>query len=134
MARAPFVHALIGQPCLLPDTLLREYPELGAVHWRRGGLPTRVGGWFLGRDRVAAITFWNVVFLAPGVPAMPELLLHELAHVHQFQESLTFPLRYVWESIRRGYYHNRFEVEARTFAAGRVHGSSTSEAKAVPRA
>ena len=134
MARAALLHALIGQPCILPAPLLREYPELEAVQWRRGGLPTRVGGWFLGRQQAAAITFWNVVFLAPGVPASPELLLHELAHVHQFQHSLTFPLRYLWEWLRRGYYNNRFEVEARTYAAGRVHRTSTSEAKAAPRA
>ena len=134
MARATLIQALIGQPCTLPARLLRDYPELEAVRWRRGGLPTRVGGWFLGRQRVAAITCWNIVFLAPGVPPSPELLLHELAHVHQFGESLTFPVRYLWESIRRGYYHNRFEVEARTFADGRVHRTSTSEAKAAPRA
>jgi hypothetical protein len=40
---------------------------------------------------------------------------HELAHVRQFDEHGFFPflLKYLVESIRRGYYHNRYEAEAR---------------------
>ncbi len=42
-------------------------------------------------------------------------LKHELCHVRQFYQYgfVNFILRYVWESLRHGYYHNKFEVEAR---------------------
>lgn len=48
----------------------------------------------------------------------PELLLHEYFHVvRQWQPgALTVP-RYLVESLRRGYWHNRYEIEARAFAA-----------------
>ena len=108
---------LIGAPVALPESLVRRYPTLAAVRYRRGGLPPRIGGWLLLRDTVAAITLWNTVWLAPGVPFAAELLLHELRHVHQFQASLGFPIRYLWESVRRGYSRNRFEVDARQYAA-----------------
>lgn len=47
----------------------------------------------------------------------PELMLHEYCHVLMQWESgaLTTP-RYVWECLRHGYWENRYEVEARTFA------------------
>jgi len=47
----------------------------------------------------------------------PRLLLHEYCHVLMQWESgaLTTP-RYLWECLRHGYWDNRYEVEARTFA------------------
>jgi hypothetical protein len=47
----------------------------------------------------------------------PTLLLHEYFHVLKQWEpgTLTVP-RYVLESLRKGYWNNRFEVEARAFA------------------
>ena len=55
----------------------------------------------------------------------PWLMLHEYCHVlRQWQTgSLTVP-RYLLECARRGYWNNRFEVEARAFAdqhAPRLH-------------
>lgn len=49
--------------------------------------------------------------------ANPWLLLHEYWHVvGQWQRgTLTVP-RYLLECLRRGYWNNRFEVEARAFA------------------
>ncbi|WP_205500168.1 hypothetical protein [Rufibacter psychrotolerans] len=40
---------------------------------------------------------------------------HELVHVRQFQEHgcLKFLWLYLVESIKKGYYHNKYEVEAR---------------------
>jgi hypothetical protein len=40
---------------------------------------------------------------------------HELCHVRQFQEHgyFRFLALYLLESMKRGYYHNKFEVEAR---------------------
>ncbi len=42
-------------------------------------------------------------------------LKHELCHVKQFQENgyLIFIAKYLWESIKHGYYNNKYEVEAR---------------------
>jgi hypothetical protein len=42
-------------------------------------------------------------------------LKHELCHIKQFKQYgySNFVVRYLWESLRRGYYNNRFEVEAR---------------------
>ena len=42
-------------------------------------------------------------------------LKHELCHIKQFKEHgyFLFLLKYLWESLRKGYYNNRFEVEAR---------------------
>ena len=106
-----------------PPQLVASYPELRGVSWRRGGLPPRLGGWPLGQRTVAAITLWRTVWLAPETHWSAELLLHELRHVHQFEASATFPLRYVWETLRRGYTANRFEVDARRYAAVRLRDS-----------
>ncbi|HEX6916194.1 MAG TPA: DUF4157 domain-containing protein [Chitinophagaceae bacterium] len=40
---------------------------------------------------------------------------HELVHVEQYARygMAGFLIRYLWETIRKGYHHNRFEVEAR---------------------
>lgn len=42
-------------------------------------------------------------------------LRHELCHVRQFEEHgfVAFIFKYVWESIRQGYYNNKYEAEAR---------------------
>lgn len=42
-------------------------------------------------------------------------LQHELCHIRQFKEHgfVNFLLKYVWESIKKGYYNNKYEVEAR---------------------
>ena len=87
---------------------------------RRGGLPPRLGGWCLGRACVDGITLGRTVWLAPHAPPSAALLLHELCHVRQFAGRRGFPLRYAWESLRRGYLANRFEVEARRFADERL--------------
>jgi len=40
---------------------------------------------------------------------------HELKHVEQFNYygAIPFVVRYLWESLKKGYYNNRYEVEAR---------------------
>jgi hypothetical protein len=116
--------ALVGHRMTLPPVLLTRYPELAEARWRRGGLPVRVGGWCLGRATVSGITLGRTIWLAPNAPLAPELLLHELRHVHQFASDRTFPLRYVWRSLRHGYAQNPYEADARQFAARRVTDSS----------
>ena len=117
---------LIGRPERLPEPLLTRYPELRAVRIRRGGLPPRIGGWCLGRHTVAGITLRRTIWLSPDAPLAAELLLHELRHVQQFEERATFPLRYLWESVRHGYRRNRYEVDARAYAARLVSAADRS--------
>jgi len=108
----------------LPPSLLARYPELARARFRRGGLALRIGGWCLGRSTVSGITLWRTIHLAPHVPLDPELLLHELRHVDQFQDDRLFPLRYVWASLRHGYLANPYEADARAFAARRLGGAT----------
>jgi hypothetical protein len=110
------VRETAGHSFALPDDVTAVFPELASVAWRRGGLPLRIGGWLLGRRSVAGITLGATVFLSPGQPPSLALLLHELGHVRQFRRDKTFPMRYLWESVRRGYGRNRFELEADQFA------------------
>lgn len=115
----------MGRPVALPDALARHYPELESVRLRRGGLLPRIGGWALRRSTVDAITLRGTVFLAPHAALDPALLLHELRHVQQFFESRAFPLKYLWESVRRGYAENVYERDARHYAAKRLAAAST---------
>jgi hypothetical protein len=115
--------AFVGEPTELPSDLVRRYPEVRRARWRRGGLPVRVGGWCLGRSSVSAITLWRTIWLAPDIEPSGELLLHELRHVDQFAASRLFPLAYLWQSVRHGYFRNRFEVDACAYAAQRIRES-----------
>lgn len=58
--------------------------------------------------RGSAKDFWND----------PELVLHEYFHVlRQWQPRRLTIWRYLKESVRFGYWRNRYEIEARAFAA-----------------
>lgn len=112
---------LLGASESLPPSLLAVFPELAEARWRRGGLPPRIGGWALFVPTVSAITLWGTVFLAPRQGLHPALLLHELGYVRQFRSDVTFPVRYLWDSVRRGYLRNRYELDAEAFARGLLH-------------
>jgi hypothetical protein len=61
--------------------------------------------------RHSAEHFWND----------PELVLHEYYHVlRQWQPRRLTIWKYLLECVRRGYWRNRFEIEAREFAAANV--------------
>ncbi len=122
-AIAALLAPLIGRSERLPVELLERHPELAQARIRRGGVLPRIGGWCLGHRTVSGITLWRTIWLAPDAPWTAELLLHELRHVQQFHEHASFPLRYIWESLRHGYRKNRYEVDARAFAAGRVRAA-----------
>ena len=124
---ATLIENLVGRAMPTPPQLVRRHPELAAIRLRRGGFPLRVGGWALGRPSVAAITLWRTVFVADRVPLDADLLLHELRHVHQFQASATFPFQYIWETLRHGYHRNRFEADARAYAAACLAGRSAPD-------
>jgi hypothetical protein len=40
-------------------------------------------------------------------------LRHELQHAIQYQTIRFFALKYIWETLRKGYFQNKYEVEAR---------------------
>ena len=70
--------------------------------------------------RAVATTRPRRIYLRGGAAEFfgnPWLVLHEYCHVvRQWQNGrLTLP-RYLLECLRRGYWNNRFEVEAREFA------------------
>jgi hypothetical protein len=70
---------------------------------------------------MCATTRPNRILLANGgaeFAANPDLLLHEYFHVvRQWRPGRLTRWRYLIESARRGYRANRFEQEAREFAA-----------------
>ena len=106
---------------------------------RRAAIPTAVRGaleqllgerighvkvieysWFARLHGAFATTRLQHIYLAGSAEDFfnnPWLMLHEYCHVlRQWQTgSLTVP-RYLIECLRRGYWNNRFEVEARHFA------------------
>jgi hypothetical protein len=112
--------AVIGDRFELPSEMLARYPDLAKADYRRGGLPVRIGGWALGTSTAAAITLRRTIFVAPSTALTAELLLHELRHVHQFQENWAFPVSYLWQSLRYGYTRNAYEVDARRYSASRL--------------
>jgi hypothetical protein len=72
-----------------------------------------------------ATTRRNRILLRESAAAFwcdPELVLHEYFHVlRQWQSRRLTIWRYLVESLRRGYWLNRFEIEAREFAAAHRH-------------
>lgn len=114
------VKVIFGTPAEISPRMLEAFPELRSIRLRRGGFPPRLGGWCLGQKCVAGITLGRWVWLETNAAATAELLLHEVRHVHQFQALRAFPLRYVWESLHRGYLMNRYEVDARRYVVSRL--------------
>jgi hypothetical protein len=85
---------------------------------RENSFWAKIAAYKLGAQRVAlvlgsTIHLYNVTkqdFLADKA-----WVRHELCHIRQYKEHgfVNFLLKYVWESIKKGYYNNKFEVEAR---------------------
>ena len=121
---AQLISAIAGKKIDIPYALADLYPELADANNRRGGLPVRIAGWALGTSTAEAITLWRTVFIEPHTPLTAELLLHELRHVHQFSERKSFPLSYLWQSIRHGYSRNAYEIDARKYSAQRLAESA----------
>ncbi|HSQ45055.1 MAG TPA: hypothetical protein VLM16_08670 [Ginsengibacter sp.] len=45
---------------------------------------------------------------------------HEICHLQQFKKHgrFIFIIKYLWESLRHGYYNNKYEIEARRAELG----------------
>lgn len=78
----------------------------------------RVAAWKLGSKRVA-IVVGKTIYLhntsRDEFLSNKTWLNHELQHIRQYEKYGLFPfiIRYLLESARRGYYNNKYEVEAR---------------------
>lgn len=75
--------------------------------------------------RALATTRRNRIYLACDVDCFlrdPDLMLHEYYHViAQWNAGQLSVAKYLWESLKRGYRNNRFEVAACQFA--RAHAA-----------
>jgi hypothetical protein len=85
---------------------------------KENSLVARVAAWKLKASSVA-IVFGSTIHLWNS--SKEEFLKnekwvkHELCHIKQYKQHgyIGFIVKYVWESLKRGYYNNKFEVEAR---------------------
>ena len=97
-----------------------EHSCFARLHGRRAVATTRRGRIYL---RGSAAEFF----------ANPWLMLHEYCHViRQWQPGTLTATRYLLECLRRGYWNNRFEVEARAFADTNVAQLHALLARAPP--
>jgi hypothetical protein len=85
---------------------------------RENSFLARMAAAKLGVDRVA-ITLGSTIHLhnasVERFRSDSRWVRHELKHVEQFRQYgfFRFVILYTLESVRKGYYHNRFEQEAR---------------------
>jgi hypothetical protein len=89
------------------------------VFWiKENSWQAKMAAWKLG-SRSVAIVFGKTIHLYHITKAdflkNERLVKHELCHVRQFQQHgyWGFLIKYLWESIQKGYYNNRFEMAAR---------------------
>ncbi len=88
------------------------------VFLKENSLIARFAAWKLDASRVA-IVIGNTIHLhrtsVKEFLANEKWVRHELCHIQQFREYgfVNFIMRYLWESLRKGYFNNRYEIEAR---------------------
>jgi hypothetical protein len=110
-------------PACLAEWIERNMPEIGGLKGVRVRCCDRLPfQWLPGfMPDVRGITLWNTIYLkerwCPILAEDPDLvglLVHELVHVGQFRRApLLFPLRYLWDLARVGYWKIPAEQEAR---------------------
>lgn len=97
---------------------LQNRPPKTKVYIHEHSLFAKIGAWKLKESRVA-LTIGNHIFLyhVSRINFLKDAtwVAHELAHVRQFKKygRIRFLFLYLWESCRKGYYQNRWEIEAR---------------------
>lgn len=85
---------------------------------KENSLAARIAAWKLNASSVA-IVFGSTIHLwncsKQEFLQNEKWVKHELCHIRQYQQHgyWSFILKYLWESLQKGYYNNRFEVEAR---------------------
>ena len=72
--------------------------------------------WSKSKSGSKGVAFWPFIFMTE--PEDKKLLIHEKHHLKQQVKGLLvfFYIKYVYYSIRRGYWDNPYEVEAREVA------------------
>lgn len=73
--------------------------------------------WFLSTFDYGAITMpWQTVYVRPDRLNDEGLILHESVHIEQIQRegAFRFSIKYLWYSLKYGYWNNPYEVEARS--------------------
>lgn len=92
---------LAGAP-LPPGVTVRRNRWIPAI----GGVTGNMKG------PAAAVTLGGTILVSPEVTIDRGLLEHELVHVRQWRGDRLFAVKYVAEWVRRGYWQNRYELEA----------------------
>jgi hypothetical protein len=88
------------------------------VFIKENSLLARLAAIRLKQDKMAMVMGRTILlYNTSGVEFMQHQswVRHELVHVKQFKEHgyIGFLCKYLWESIKKGYYNNKYEVEAR---------------------
>lgn len=89
------------------------------VYIKENSTVAKIAAMRLGVDDVA-IVFGRTIYLCNKTKkeflSNKEWVLHELKHVSQYQEYgfVGFVVLYLMEYFKNGYYHNKFEKEARS--------------------
>jgi hypothetical protein len=87
-------------------------------HIKEGSWIARVAAWKLSAPKVA-IVIGNTIHLhnthRAEFLANERWVKHELCHIQQFRRFgfMRFIIMYLWESMRKGYRQNKYEIEAR---------------------
>ena len=107
-----------GREAAVPDAVSGALEQL--LGERIGHVKVIEHSWFARLHGACATTRLDRIYLrgsAADFFSNPWLMLHEYCHVlRQWQTGSLTVSRYVLELLRRGYWNNRFEVEAREFA------------------
>jgi hypothetical protein len=96
----------------------KEEINLEEIEIREDSIIARIAAAKLGSKQVA-IVIGNTIHLyntrKSDFLANRRWVRHELAHVRQFQHHgfIPFIFKYLLESIKKGYYKNKYEAEAR---------------------
>jgi len=128
-----------GREAAVPDAVAGALEQL--LGERIGHVKVIEHSWFARLHGACATTRLDRIYLrgsAADFFCNPWLMLHEYCHVlRQWQTGSLTVSRYVRELLRRGYWNNRFEVEARKFAdqlAPRLHLLLTAPLPPAPPA
>ena len=119
------LQSLIGRAVELPPRLADQYPELRGARYRVGGLPLRVGGWTprgcapSPESRCGARSGWIA-----ACAGMRNCSCTRSATFSSFRPAQPSRCTTSGRSLRRGYYANRFEVDARRYASAQLARSA----------
>lgn len=89
------------------------------IHFQERSWIARLAAKKLGAKNGLAIVFFRTIYLhgisKAQLIANKPMLQHEIKHVLQYQEhgGFMFLMKYLFYSIKYGYYQNPFEIEAR---------------------